>query len=105
MLVWSVLSLIALLGGIGILLFAFGRWGFLGWHGAERRAVAFRAPGEVPLTPAPRGCAWFFLVMALLFLAQTLLGGASQHYRACSAAERLETSRLSSAPTAWALSV
>jgi nitric oxide reductase subunit B len=82
MVVWSVLSLIALLGGIGILLFAFGRWGFLGWHGAEERAVSFKPPGEVTLTPAQRACAWFFLVMALLFLAQTLLGGASQHYRA-----------------------
>jgi nitric oxide reductase subunit B len=82
MVIWSVLSLIALLGGIGILLFAFGRWGFLGWHGAEHRAVSFKAPGDVTLTPAQRACAWFFLVMALLFLAQTLLGGASQHYRA-----------------------
>lgn len=82
MVVWSVLSLIALLGGIGILLFAFGRWGFLGWHGAEQRTVSFKPPGKVTLTPAQRATAWFFLVMALLFLAQTLLGGASQHYRA-----------------------
>lgn len=82
MVVWSVLSLIALLGGIGILLFAFGRWEFLGWHGAEQRTVSFKPPSSVTLTPAQRACAWFFLVMALLFLAQTLLGGASQHYRA-----------------------
>jgi nitric oxide reductase subunit B len=34
------------------------------------------------LTPAQRTCAGFFLVMALLFLMQTLLGGASEHYRA-----------------------
>ena len=34
-LVWSVLSLIALLGGTGLLLAAFGRWNFLGWHGRE----------------------------------------------------------------------
>src|SRR5690348_3818948 len=80
--VWSVLSLIALLGGIGILLFAFGRWEFLGWHGAEHRTVSFRPPDKVVLTPAQRACGWFFLVMALLFLAQTLLGGALQHYRA-----------------------
>ena len=80
--VWSVLSLVTLLGGIGILLFAFGRWEFLGWHGAEHRTVSFRPPDQVFLTPAQRACGWFFLVMALLFLAQTLLGGASQHYRA-----------------------
>jgi nitric oxide reductase subunit B len=79
---WSVLSLIALLGGIGLLLAAFGRWNFLGWHGREGQTLAFRAPNEVALTPAQRSCAWFFLVMALLFLLQALLGGASQHYRA-----------------------
>jgi nitric oxide reductase subunit B len=36
----------------------------------------------VRLTPGQRAGAWFFLVMALLFLLQTLLGGAAQHYRA-----------------------
>jgi len=79
---WSVLSLIALLGGIGLLLAAFGRWNFLGWHGREEQTVTFRPPDQVTLTPAQRACAWFFLVMALLFLLQTLVGGASQHYRA-----------------------
>jgi len=80
--VWSVLSLIALLGGIGLLLAAFGRWNFLGWHGKERTRISFRAPGKVTLTPAQRATAWFFFVMALLFLLQSLLGGATQHYRA-----------------------
>lgn len=80
--VWSVLSLIALLGGIGLLLAAFGRWNFLGWHGRDQQGISFRAPDRVRLTPAQRACAWFFFVMALLFVLQTLLGGASQHYRA-----------------------
>ncbi len=80
--VWSVLSLIALLGGIGLLLAAFGRWNLLGWHGRERQTISFRPPDAVALTPAQRSCAWFFFVMALLFLLQTLLGGATQHYRA-----------------------
>ena len=57
--VWSVLSLIALLGGIGLLLAAFGRWNFLGWHGREGQSVSFRPPDEVALTPAQRSCAWF----------------------------------------------
>ncbi len=82
MIVWSMLSLATLLGGIGVLFFAFGRWNFLGWHGRERQTLTFRAPGEVALTPAQRTTAWFFLVMAVLFLIQTLVGGASQHYRA-----------------------
>ena len=79
---WSVLSLIALLGGIGLLLAAFGRWNFLGWHGREERRIQFRPPDTVMLTPAQRSCAWFFLIMSVLFLLQTLLGGAAEHYRA-----------------------
>jgi nitric oxide reductase subunit B len=80
--VWSVLSLVALLGGIGLLFAAFGRWNFLGWRGREQATLSFRSPGDVALTPAQRACAWFFLVMAALFLIQTLVGAASEHYRA-----------------------
>ena len=80
--VWSVVSLIALLGGIGVLLAAFGRWGFLGWHGREQASLSFRAPGDVALTPAQRATAWFFFTMAALFVIQTLVGGATEHYRA-----------------------
>jgi nitric oxide reductase subunit B len=79
---WSVLSLITLLGGIGLLLAAFGRWNFLGWHGREKIVLTFYRPGDVALTPAQRSTAYFFLVMALLFLLQSLLGGSIQHYRA-----------------------
>lgn len=80
--VWSVVSLIALLGGIGLLFAAFGRWNFLGWQGREQERLSFRKPGTVALTPAQRACAYFFLTMAALFLVQTLVGAASQHYRA-----------------------
>jgi len=81
--VWSVLSLIALLGGIGALFAAFGRWGDrLGWRGRQADTIVFRPPGDVALTPAQRATAWFFLVVAVLFVAQSLLGSASAHYRA-----------------------
>ncbi len=80
--VWSVLSLIALLGGIGLLLAAFGRWNLLGWHGREQQSMSFRPPDEVLLTPSQKACAWFFFTMAALFFVQTLLGGATEHYRA-----------------------
>jgi nitric oxide reductase subunit B len=80
--VWSVLSLIALLGGTGLLLAVFGRWNLLGWHGREEQSVSFRAPDEVSLTPSQSACAWFFFIMAALFVVQTLLGGATEHYRA-----------------------
>jgi nitric oxide reductase subunit B len=79
--VWSVISLIALLGGIGVLFAAFGRWR-LGWQGRDQATLSFRSPGDVALTPAQRATAWFFFVMAALFLLQTLVGGLSQHYRA-----------------------
>jgi nitric oxide reductase subunit B len=79
--VWSVVSLIALLGGIGILFAAFGRWR-MGWQGRDQATLTFRAPGDVALTPGQRATAWFFFVMAALFLLQTLVGGMSQHYRA-----------------------
>lgn len=81
---WSVLSLIALLGGAGIVLFVVGKWDMLGWHRAdemeEARAIAFRPPEQVRLTPAQRATAWYFLVVAGLFLLQGLLGGANAHY-------------------------
>jgi nitric oxide reductase subunit B len=80
--VWSVLSLIVLLGGTGLILAAFGRWNLLGWHGREEQSVSFRAPDEVLLTPAQKACAWFFFAMAAMFVVQTLLGGATEHYRA-----------------------
>jgi nitric oxide reductase subunit B len=80
--VWSVLSLIALLTGIGALLAVFGRWNWLGWHGRDHQELSFRPPDKVALTPSQRATAGFFLVMGLLFLVQVLVGAASQHYRA-----------------------
>ena len=81
-LVSSMLSLAILLGGSGLLFAAFGRWDFLGWHRRDQSQLLFKRPSEVALTPAQRACAWFFLVMGVLFLVQVLVGGASQHYRA-----------------------
>jgi nitric oxide reductase subunit B len=78
---WSVLSLITLLGGIGLMMGAFGRWRFLGWHGHDEQALSFTPPEKVALTRAQKITAYYFLIMTLLFLAQTLLGGSVQHYR------------------------
>jgi nitric oxide reductase subunit B len=81
--VWSALSLIALLGGIGIMFTVYGRWSQkVGWHSAETSALSFREPGEVSLTPAQRAAIWFFAIVSVLFLAQTLVGAAAEHYRA-----------------------
>jgi len=81
---WSVLSLIGLLGGTGLVLFLVGRYDLLGWHRADEedpgRRVRFRPPEEVRLAPAQRATAWYFLVVAGLFLLQGLLGAANAHY-------------------------
>ena len=82
--IWSVYSLIALLGGIGLVLFFFGRYRSLGWHRYEEEVpetvARFKPPESVRLTPAQRATAWYFLVVSGLFLAQGLLGGANAHY-------------------------
>ncbi|MCW2680868.1 MAG: nitric oxide reductase [Frankiales bacterium] len=80
--VWSVLSLVALLGGTGALFAVFGRWNWLGWHGRDQHELRFREPRSVALTQSQKACAFFFLVMSVLFLAQTMLGSAAEHYRA-----------------------
>ncbi|RJQ76462.1 MAG: nitric-oxide reductase large subunit [Desulfobacteraceae bacterium] len=83
-LLWSVLSLIALLGGAGLLFFFIGRYDLLGWHRAETDRtpydLAFRTPEKVGLTRSQRATAWYFLVVAGLFLTQGLLGGLNAHY-------------------------
>jgi len=65
-------------------MFLFGRFNLLGWHRGEDeqpgRLIQFRPPEQVPLTPAQRATAWYFLVVAGLFLFQGLLGGANAHY-------------------------
>ena len=61
MVVWSALSLIALLGGTGVMFAIYGRWSQkIGWHSAEAPTLSFRQPGEVALTPSQRATAWFF---------------------------------------------
>jgi nitric oxide reductase subunit B len=81
--IWSALSLIALLGGTGIILFAFGRWNFLGWKKSEdpsleqEPAVSIGKP-----TPAQRGTIKYFVIVGLLLLAQVAAGALIAHYRA-----------------------
>jgi nitric oxide reductase subunit B len=83
LIVWSALSLVALLGGTGIMFAVYGRWSQkIGWHSSEAPALSFRQPGEVALTRAQRATVWFFAIVSVLFLAQALLGAAAQHYRA-----------------------
>jgi nitric oxide reductase subunit B len=79
---WSALSLITLLGGIGAILFAFGKFDFLGW-GGEKSPAHYHdsAFAGWKLTPSQWETGWYFLVVAALFLLQALAGGALAHYR------------------------
>jgi len=77
---WSALSLVFLLGGTALVLFAFGKFDYLGW----KSTGAHRHPQTLPgaITASQRATVKYFVVVALLFLAQTLVGGATAHYRA-----------------------
>jgi nitric oxide reductase subunit B len=78
-LIYSAVSLIFLLGGTAAVLLAFGKFDYLGWHGGS--SVAARVV-PAPPTDAQRATLKFMGVAVLLFLAQTLIGGAVAHYRA-----------------------
>jgi len=79
---WSALSLVTLLAGLGAVLFAVGRFDYLGWHGetpsppARDGALAGWTP-----TPSQKAVGLYLGVVALLFLLQALAGGALAHYR------------------------
>ena len=79
---WSAMSLITLLGGIGAILFFFGKFDYLGWRG-DGTPTHFhdRALSGWKLTPSQWGTGKFFGVVAALFLLQALAGGALAHYR------------------------
>ncbi len=79
--IWSALSLIALLAGTAAVLFAFGRFDYLGWHRQEEHVHPQILPGG-PLTPSQKGVIKYFVIITLLFLIQVTLGAAVAHYRA-----------------------
>jgi nitric oxide reductase subunit B len=79
---WSALSLITLLGGLGAILFLFGRFDYLGWHQAATPGHSHdNALTTWRWTPSQRAMAWYLAVVSVLFLAQTFLGGVLAHYR------------------------
>lgn len=77
---WSALSVLALLGGVGIVLFIFGKFDYLGWKSNGDHVHPQMLPGIV--TASQRATVKYFVVVILLFLAQVLVGGATAHYRA-----------------------
>jgi nitric oxide reductase subunit B len=75
-LLWSAISFIALLGGTAIVLLAFGKFDYLGWHGmpSSRERWTLSASQTATLK--------FMAVAVLLFLGQALIGAGVAHYRA-----------------------
>ena len=82
LMVWSTLSLIALIGGTGLMFAIYGRWSrTIGWHAEEAPVLDFRQPDEVRLTPSQKAAGLFFITILVLFLLQTLVGALTEHYR------------------------
>jgi len=77
---WSALSVAMLLAGLAVVLFTFGKFDYLGWKGGPEGIHPHMLAGEA--TAGQRATVKYFLVVALLFLAQVLIGGALAHYRA-----------------------
>jgi len=74
LMIWSVLSLIVLIGGTGVMFAIYGRWSQkIGWHSEEAPALSFRQPEEVGLTKSQRVVAWYVFTIAALFLVGRLL--------------------------------
>ncbi len=79
---WSAMSLITLLGGIGLLLFMFGKFDFLGWKSESmKRHAHVTHLQNVGLFPSQRNLGKYFILVAILFLMQSILGGGLAHYR------------------------
>ena len=77
---WSALSLVTLLAGTALILFIFGKFDYLGWKGKGEHIHPEMLAG--PPTESQMATIKYFVIVAFLFLAQTLIGGATAHYRA-----------------------
>src|SRR6185437_14880434 len=79
-LLWSALSLLVLLAGIAAVLLMFGKFDYLGWISRGHSLRPHIVPGQAG--PGQRALVKFFVIVAVVFLFQTLVGGATAHYRA-----------------------
>ncbi|MEP7244049.1 MAG: cbb3-type cytochrome c oxidase subunit I, partial [Gammaproteobacteria bacterium] len=79
-LLWSALSLLVLLAGTATVLLAFGKFDYLGWVSRGHHIHPQLVPGES--SAGQRALVKFSVLVAVLFLVQTLVGGATAHYRA-----------------------
>lgn len=75
-LLWTAISFIFLLGGTAIVLLAFGKFDYLGWHGAPMARDAWILSGS------QKAVLKYMAVAAILLLGQTIFGAGVAHYRA-----------------------
>jgi len=75
-LLWTAISFIFLLGGTAIVLLAFGKFDYLGWHGAPMARDAWILSGS------QKAVLKYMAVAAILLLGQTVSGAGIAHYRA-----------------------
>lgn len=79
---WSAMSLIFLLGAIGLMLFLFGKFDFLGWDPKRKPRHVHETHLEMPpLKQSQLATMPYFAIVAVLFLLQALFGGLIAHYR------------------------
>jgi len=79
-LLWSAVSLMVLLAGIATVLLAFGKFDYLGWITRGHDVSPQLLPGRS--SPGQNALVKLFVIVALMLLAQALVGGATAHYRA-----------------------
>lgn len=77
---WSALSLVFIIGATGLVLFIVSKFG-LGWGGGMKRHICETHLTLPSLTLGQKAIAKYLVITALLFLAQSLTGGALAHYR------------------------
>ncbi|MBI4344422.1 MAG: cbb3-type cytochrome c oxidase subunit I, partial [Euryarchaeota archaeon] len=76
--IWSYVSLLAMLLGLGVVIYVIHNYRF--WGGAGCGPEAARRLIAAPITSSQRTAALFLLVALALFLVQTLFGGLMAHY-------------------------
>lgn len=78
---WSAISLLFIIGVTGLALFIVSKFG-LGWgEGVKNRHICDTHLTLPALTESQKATGKYFIVVALLFLFQSLAGGALAHYR------------------------
>lgn len=76
--VWSIASIVILLAGVGLLVWA---WAFLRRHDETLPAAAAQDPlRSVALTPSQRSLGKYLFLIVALFVFQVMIGGFTAHY-------------------------